>query len=400
MNPASSIAMAPDITRRHDKIIAGWLFGVAAMVFVMIVIGGLTRLTESGLSMVHWRPVTGWLPPLSQAEWLAVFDAYRDTPEYLLVNAGMSLDQFKEIFWFEYIHRLWGRLIGLAFAVPCVLFLLRGWIGRAMVPRLVGLFVLGGLQGVLGWYMVQSGLVDRPDVSQYRLVAHLGAALLIYGALVWTALQLWCGDWPRRSAMASTARAGTARPVGAGPPWRHAMILVLFVTVTALSGGFVAGLNAGQVYNTFPLMDGELIPSLLFSAAPAYLSPFEDVTTVQFNHRVLALVTVALAVALWLRARRCNGSLPVSWATGAVAIAAVLQMGLGIATLLLMVPLGLAAVHQAGAVVLFTAALWATFACRRERPLARASVEPVVRPWSGHDGPRLSSGANAANTAP
>lgn len=336
---------------RQDRIMAVWLLGIAAMVFIMVIIGGLTRLTESGLSIVDWRPVTGWLPPLSEAEWLAAFQAYQATPEYLEVNRGMTLGAFKGIFWLEYLHRLWGRLIGVAFAVPLVVFLTRGWIGRRLAPHLILALVLGGLQGAIGWFMVKSGLVDRPEVSQYRLTAHLGAAILIYGYLLWLGWSLM----PRRS-----RREGS---VG-GAPWRWAVALTGLVVLTILAGGFVAGLNAGLVYNTFPLMDGRLVPQGLFPDAPFYVSFFEDVTTVQFTHRVLALTTLAAVMAFWLASLRWPLPRAGRWAVHALALMAVIQVGLGIAALLLAVPVGLGVAHQAGGVLLFTAALLSVFQLR------------------------------------
>lgn len=343
---------------RRDSIIAVWLLGVAAMVFMMVIIGGLTRLTESGLSIVDWRPVTGWLPPLTEAEWLATFQAYRVTPEYLQLNRGMTLADFKGIFWLEYLHRLWGRLIGVAFMVPFVVFLARGWIGRRLAPHLILALVLGGLQGALGWYMVMSGLIDRPEVSQYRLTAHLGAAILIYGYLLWLG---WSLMWPQGRNDSS---------VGAAP-WRWAVVLTGLVVLTVLAGGFVAGLNAGLVYNTFPLMDGRLIPEGLFPAAPFYLSFFEDVTTVQFTHRLLALTTLAAVMAFWLVALRWPLPRDARLTVHALAGVAIIQVCLGIATLLLAVPVGLGVAHQAGGVLLLTMALLTVF---QLRPAAQQGV--------------------------
>jgi cytochrome c oxidase assembly protein subunit 15 len=345
---------------RRYRIVGVWLFAVAAMVFVMVVIGGLTRLTESGLSMVEWRPVTGWLPPLSEEGWQETFQAYRATPEYQKVNAGMSLDEFKGIFWLEYVHRLWGRLIGLAFAVPLAFFLVRGWLDRRLAPRLVLLFVLGGLQGALGWFMVASGLIDRPDVSQYRLVAHFGAALLIYVALLWVALGL----------------------VVRTPPWnpsrrlaRGVLALGALVVVTMLSGGFVAGTDAGYAYNSFPLMDGQLVPDGLLSMSPAYLNFFENITTVQFTHRVLAMATLAAVIVFWLSARSRPMPPRARLAVHGVLLAALTQVALGISTLVLVMPIALAALHQAVGVILLTMIVWSAFELR---PLAQRAAAPVV----------------------
>jgi cytochrome c oxidase assembly protein subunit 15 len=304
--------------------------------------------------------VTGWLPPLTEAEWRAVFQQYQQFPEYREVNAGMTLGEFKGIFWLEFIHRLWGRLIGVAFAVPLLVFLLMGWVDRRLAPKLVVMFVLGGLQGVLGWYMVKSGLVDRPDVSQYRLTAHLGAALLIYAYMLWVAFGLLAPNSPPTPHHLS----------------RFGAALATLVFVTALSGGLVAGLDAGFAYNTFPLMDGELIPEHLFAVTPLYLSFFEDVTTVQFTHRLLAVTTAALVVAFWFAAAKAPLAARARLAAHALLVAAAVQVTLGIATLVLIVPVPLAAAHQAGAVVLLSAALWAAFEVRQSRRETRA-VEGV-----------------------
>jgi heme a synthase len=332
-----------DIQARHNRMIAIWLFVVAAMVFAMVVLGGVTRLTHSGLSMVEWRPLTGWLPPFDDAGWQVLFEKYQSFPEFRKVNADMTLAGFKGIFWLEFLHRLWGRIIGLAFFIPFVIFMLRGWVGWGLGLRLAVMFVGGGLQGVLGWYMVKSGLVDRPDVSQYRLAAHLMAALLIYTYILWVAIDLWRnGDFP-------TARRNLA-------PWT--LGLLGLVLVTAFSGALVAGLDAGLTYNTFPLMDGDIIPKGMWLLTPGYLNMFENITTVQFDHRVLAELTFLAVIALWVYARRSgiSGSLfvAVNWLAGLV----MLQVTLGISTLLLVVPVPLAAAHQAGAVILLGAAVW------------------------------------------
>ncbi len=322
------------------------------MLLVMIVIGGLTRLTGSGLSMVEWRPVLGFLPPFSEAEWQRVYELYRGTPEFREVNAGIDLAGFKSIFWLEYLHRLWGRLIGIAFLVPFVWFLVRREIDRPLGLRLAGLFVLGGLQGVLGWYMVRSGLADVPEVSQYRLVAHLGLALLIYALMLCTALRLL---WPRPETVPDR-RLRTVRLL--------ASTVVGAVTLTLLSGGLMAGTHAGWTYNTFPLMDGDLVPATYFGIEPWYASPFEQIETIQFNHRWLAVASLVLAIAAWWRSRWVVLMPRTRLAAATLATLAILQVGLGIATLLLVVPIPLAAAHQLMAVLLLTAALWLTFELR------------------------------------
>lgn len=352
---------AADLGRR--RIIALWLFAIALMVAVMVIVGGLTRLTHSGLSMVEWRPVTGWLPPLTHAQWEAAFAAYRQFPEYQMINHGMSLSEFQGIFWLEYVHRLWGRLIGLAFALPFLFFLVRRWIDRPLGARLAGLFLLGGLQGFLGWYMVASGLVDRPDVSQYRLVIHLGMAFVILGYLVWLGLRL---------------RADTAAPVPSAPAGtvrRLAVAVPALILVTALWGGFVAGLDAGFAYNTFPTMDGEWLPSHLLAMTPWHLNFFEDITTVQFTHRLLATVTAAAVLALWVVLVRSGVARSSPIAVHGLLACIVLQYGLGVATILLYVPVPVAALHQAGAVMTWAMAIWVAFEVwRRGSALAPKAV--------------------------
>lgn len=322
-----------------------WLVVLCTMIFVMVVLGGATRLTGSGLSMTEWQPFN-ILPPLTDSAWQETFQKYQMSPEYTHKNFGMTLSEFKGIFWLEYIHRLWGRLIGVAVLVPLVWFAARGALDRRFGLRMAGLFVLGGLQGGLGWFMVQSGLVDRPEVSQYRLAAHLGLAVLLYTALVWMALT------HRR-------RGGTFTPEGHG-----ALALGALAFLTLLSGAFVAGLDAGLVYNTFPLMDGAVVPDGLGLLDPWWLNAFENVTTVQFEHRVLALVTVAsaLALRLWLAGRLPSARARL--AANAVAVMALVQAGLGILTLVMAVPMPLAVAHQGGALVLITLILWLATECR------------------------------------
>jgi len=332
-------------TRAADRAVAIWLLVCCAMVFGVVVIGGITRLTESGLSITEWRPVTGVLPPLSEAEWQTEFERYRQIPEYQEINRGMTLAEFKGIFWWEYIHRLWARLIGVVFAVPLLVFLWRGLVRRPLVPHLIAMFVLGGLQGALGWYMVTSGLSVRTDVSQYRLAAHFLAALAIYSYMFWVALTL--------------LRPPPARAAGGAPLRVPLLLLAGLLLLTLTFGAFVAGLDGGLVYNSFPLMGGQLVPGEAFDSAA---SPFEDPVTAQFIHRWLAVAAVAAAIALWLRSRRAAADL--RRPLGLLAAMAVLQAGLGVATLLLIVPIPLAAAHQAGAVVLWTLVLWSLHAAR------------------------------------
>ncbi|MGB0571491.1 MAG: COX15/CtaA family protein [Alphaproteobacteria bacterium] len=335
--------------RAYDRAIGWWLLLCAAMVLNMIVIGGITRLTESGLSIVDWRPVTGFLPPLSDAAWERSFQLYRTSPQYLEINAGMTMAEFREIFWWEYIHRAWGRLIGLVFFFPFVWFLIRGRVRKSLVPRLIGLFLLGGAQGVLGWYMVRSGLVDIPEVSQYRLAAHLSLAFLIYAVLIWTGLSL---IFPDPSSIADRVGIQVRR---------LALVALALVALTILSGAFVAGTDAGLIFNSFPLMEGAILPPNYFEHPAA---PFEDHGTVQFHHRVLALVSLAAVATLWWRSRWLALTPRARRVTNALMIMALLQVALGITTLVLVVPIHVAACHQAGAVLLFTMILWFTHELR------------------------------------
>lgn len=329
--------------QQHRRTLAIWLFSVCALIALMVVVGGLTRLTDSGLSITSWKPIHGALPPLSDTEWNEEFDAYKQIPQYQKLNVGMTLDEFKSIFWWEWAHRNLGRIIGFAFLIPFLVFLFRGMVERPLIPRLVILFILGGLQGALGWFMVASGLSERVDVSQYRLVAHLGLALVIYMAIFLTALPLWRSEWP--------AVKTPNRLYG----FSHGVVALVFIQI--LLGGFVAGLDAGLIYNEWPLMDGALIPEGAYNTSPVWLAPFEDVTTVQFNHRMLAFVVVAAIVALFVLGLR-QGLNARARLTSALLLTAVsLQVVLGIMTLVFAVPIWLAACHQFGAVLLLTAAL-------------------------------------------
>jgi cytochrome c oxidase assembly protein subunit 15 len=347
----------------HDRTIATWLLCCAAMIFAMVMIGGITRLTESGLSITEWKPVTGVLPPLSQADWQAEFDKYRQIPQFSQAHLGlMTLDEFKSIYFWEYVHRLWARLIGLAYALPLAWFAWKGMIGRALLPRLVGIFALGALQGFVGWFMVKSGLADRVSVSQYRLVLHLGLAIVIYAATLWVAFGL----------LASAA------PEGGGLRLRRAAsAVVALVFLTLLSGGFVAGLDAGLTYNTFPLMDGRLVPEGYAQLQPFWLNWFENVAAVQFDHRLLAVTTFCAAVGLWVWGMRLALAPAQRTALHLLLAAACLQVALGISTLLLVVPIPLAAAHQAGAVLLFTAAILVRHTLRGQAA-ELAALRPAV----------------------
>jgi heme a synthase len=343
--------------------IAIWLLVCCALVFTIIVIGGITRLTGSGLSMVEWNPIFGILPPLSQSEWEAVFEQYRQSPEYRYVNIGMTVEGFKSIYWFEYIHRMIGRGIGLVFLLPFLYFWIRRKIEPALLPKLIALFVLGGLQGALGWYMVKSGLISDPHVSQYRLTAHLGLAIVIYGYMLWIALGLL-----------------SRRPAVEGPDIPVLRRLTIGTSVlaflTILSGGFVAGLKAGYAYNTFPLMGGKLVPDGIFALQPVWRNFFENVITVQFDHRVLALTLFALVIALWLTAMRHDLPRATRFAFHVLLAVTAAQVALGISTLLLHVPISLASAHQGGAVVVLTVLLILVHRLRA-RPVEAFAAQPA-----------------------
>jgi cytochrome c oxidase assembly protein subunit 15 len=318
--------------------IAAWLYGVAVLVVLMVIVGGITRLTESGLSMVRWEPVSGIVPPLSEAEWQAEFDAYRAYPEYQQVNRGMSLDAFKRIYFWEYVHRALGRLIGLAFA-------LRGAIPAGYRPRLLALLALGGLQGAIGWWMVASGLVDRPDVAHDRLAVHLGTALIILGGLVWTARDL--------RAHAHGNRRSRLPVLGA------AALVVLAVQVVL--GAFVAGLDAGHAFAEWPLMGGQLFPEGVAFIDPLWRNAVDNPIVVQWLHRWWAWVAAAALLLLARRARHDGAAATARLLAGLVAV----QIGLGIATLLSGVELWVAAAHQAVAALIVWAAVAAAHAAGR-----------------------------------
>jgi len=352
-NPVNSDANTPGPVSAHNRAIAIWLLVCCALVFAMVILGGVTRLTGSGLSMVEWDPIFGVIPPLSQEEWTHVFELYRQSPEYRKINVGMDLAGFKYIYWFEFAHRLLGRSIGMVFLLPFLFFLALGRINRPLVPRLVIMFVLGGLQGLLGWYMVKSGLVDNPHVSQYRLTAHLGLAVIIYAYMFHVALGQLPVRHPQEATPASLRR------------WMLGLGVLIFITL--LSGGFVAGLKAGHVYNTFPLMNGRWVPEVIFAQQPLWRNFFENSATVQFDHRVLATLVFTGTLVLWLVSGRRGLSGQVRIGIHLLMAAAVLQVTLGISTLLLHVPVALAATHQGGALLLFTVALYVNHRMRQKQ---------------------------------
>lgn len=351
-----------DAGRMNSRIIgsarplAAWLLACCALVFAMVVVGGVTRLTHSGLSIVEWQPLVGAVPPLTDRDWLELFEKYRRTPEYEQVNRGMGLAGFKGIFWLEYWHRLLGRLIGLAFLVPFAYFLARRRLERGLAWQLAGVFLLGALQGALGWYMVASGLVAEPRVSQYRLTAHLALAFAIYAAMLWVALDL---HYP-------AAKRGVP-PRNLRRVRRLAWVVTWLVIAMVVTGGLVAGIRAGFAYNTFPLMNGHLVPPELFLIEPWYLNFFSNMATVQFDHRLIAWLLAFAVPWLWLEAGRVELPARANRLTHLLLAVVAVQIALGIATLLLVVPVALAAAHQAGALVVFTVALALNHALRAAR---------------------------------
>lgn len=323
-----------------------WLWLVAALVFAMVVVGGATRLTDSGLSITEWKPLLGAIPPLNEADWQVAFEKYRQIPQASIVNKHMTLAEFKGIYWWEWGHRLLGRLIGVVFALPLVVFWLMGRLPTGLAPRLVGLLALGGLQGFVGWFMVQSGLVDRIDVSPYRLALHLTIAVVIFGLLVSTALSLAPQGGAIR--MATVSR-GQRRLSG----WLLGLVLLQIVL-----GALVAGNKAGRAYNTWPLMDGHFIPDGVWALQPWFRNPFENLGLVQFDHRLLAYAIVVLAVWHWLALSRTADDERAVRSAGLLALATLAQIGLGIWTVVTAVPLSLGLAHQAGAMVVFGLAVW------------------------------------------
>ena len=340
---------------QQDRAISQWLMVCLLLIFAMVILGGVTRLTGSGLSMVNWHPIHGVLPPLNAEQWNEEFGNYQTSPEYQKINRDMNVGEFKSIFWFEYSHRMLGRLIGLVFLLPFLYFWWRNKIEPGLTPRLIIMFALGGLQGLLGWYMVKSGLVSNPHVSQYRLTAHLLSAILIYGYILWTILDL------RQSQTYQSMRQSTV--VG----WRKMSLgLITLLLVTIVSGGFVAGLKAGLIFNTFPLMGGELIPEGVTALSPWYLNLFENKVTVQFSHRVLAITLGLLLLAWYIKGRVRFENPLVNSSFKMVGMMVIIQLILGISTLLMQVPVWLGAMHQAGALLLFSAMLFNVHALSRQ----------------------------------
>jgi cytochrome c oxidase assembly protein subunit 15 len=341
-------------TTTQDHLISQWLIICLFLIFVMVVLGGVTRLTGSGLSMVNWHPIHGVVPPLTSEQWSEEFGNYQQSPEFQKINRDMSVSEFKSIFWFEYSHRLLGRMIGLVFLLPFLYFWWRKKIKPGLTPKLMVMFLLGGLQGLLGWYMVKSGLVSNPHVSQYRLTAHLLSAILIYAYIFWIILDL------RRNCPYQTFQQSTIAA------WRKISLgLIVLLLITIVSGGFVAGLKAGMIFNTFPLMNGEWIPEGVGALSPWYLNLFENKVTVQFVHRLLAIATGLLLLGWFFKGRVGFEDSVVIRSFKLVGMMVIIQVVLGISTLLMQVPVWLGATHQAGALLLFSAMLFNVHALSR-----------------------------------
>ncbi len=339
-------------------VVKAWLWLMALLVCAMILVGGATRLTDSGLSITEWQLITGFIPPLNEAQWLIAFEKYQQIPEFLVINSDMDLAGFKAIYWWEWGHRFLGRMIGIVFLLPYLFFLWRGLIGPALNKRLIVIFVLGGLQGALGWYMVASGLVDRVDVSQYRLAAHLGVAFFILGAILWTIYSL-------RAARERSSN-GRARLM--------AVVLTFLIFVQILLGALVAGTDAGFTFNTWPLMEGQIIPVGLFLMEPWAVNFFENVITIQFVHRVVAYFVWALAAIHAVR--MMMSSIPEAGQAMVLAVAATLQVVLGVLTLLEGVPLNLGVSHQGGAILFFAVAIAHLHALNGHKKLGPRDARP------------------------
>jgi heme a synthase len=356
----------PDSAGGARGLIRLWIACLAALVFAMVVVGGATRLTQSGLSIVEWKPVTGVVPPLSQAQWQAEFDKYKTIPQYQRLNRGMSLDEFKTIFWWEWSHRLLGRALGAAFLLPFLFFLWRGMIDRRLAAALVGIFALGAFQGAVGWWMVSSGLTERVVVSQYRLAFHLTLACVIYAALVVTADRY--------------ARRPPQTPVPRRIAFTAAALVALVIAQIYL-GALVAGLHAGLIYNTWPLIDGAFVPaasSLLFDQ-PAWRNFFENPLTVQFDHRMLAYALAAMALWHVVDVWRTVEGRALRIGAAALAVAVLAQAALGVVTLLTAAPLALAMLHQAMALVVLT-----VVTLHASRAVALPAPSPAGRLASGY----------------
>jgi len=347
-----SISMAMIQTSDRSRTVSNWLLLCCAMIFFMVIIGGITRLTESGLSITEWKPITGAIPPMNDQEWAADFEKYKQIPEYQTINKGMSLDAYKKIYFWEYLHRLWGRLIGLVFFAPMVFFWMRGYLRPEWKKPLLGIFILGAAQGFMGWFMVQSGLSQNVDVSQYRLTAHLSLAALIYAACFWMALRIRAQSRPSSEDYFAS---------GVWPLWP---LMTMFILVFAM-GGFMAGTDAGLLYQTYPTYNGLWLPDGLLAASPWWINIFENTTTIHFLHRTLAILFI---IAVWIygvRLWRQRPPRPVKVALIHVMVMSLLQTALGIAAIATKLHLHVAVTHQAGGIIMLTFLLWLGFALSR-----------------------------------
>ena len=329
-----------------DRSIILWLLFVCVMIFAMVIIGGITRLTDSGLSMVEWRPLMGALPPLNEVEWKRVFDLYKQYPEYQKVNEGMSLSEFKFIFFWEYFHRLFGRMIGVVFFFPYIFFLLKKKVSKTLNKKLLVAFCLGGLQGLMGWYMVKSGLVDRPDVSHFRLAAHFGLALIIIGYIFWIIFDQLKFEGEQFAFYPKL--------------YNSLLVLLIILSVQIIYGAFVAGLDAGLAYNTFPKMGSHWIAEKVFSYAPIWKDFIENSATIQFIHRTLGWLVLILTSFIFVKGRKVTNKLQKK-SLMYLFVMVLLQFVLGVMTLVMLVPISIASAHQAGAVVLLVLTLRALY---------------------------------------
>jgi cytochrome c oxidase assembly protein subunit 15 len=357
---------------RARRAVGLWLVVVALMIGAMVVIGGLTRLTGSGLSITEWDPILGAIPPLSTADWMDAFHKYQHIPQYIREHQGMTLAAFKGIYWWEWTHRLLGRTIGVVFLVPFLFFVWRGWITRREIPRMIVLFLLGGLQGFVGWWMVESGLETRVSVSQYRLAIHLGVALILFAAILWTAFQ-----YLHPPLEGGSKRAALRGGVGQSPPTdisrreifaspsrgeaRLALGFAFLVYLQMLLGALVAGLHAGLFYNTWPSMDGRALPEHPFFSQPWWINFFENAGLAQFDHRIGAYIVAIAAIVVFVSAMRARLTGPALTSAYAILIVTFAQIALGIITLLSQAPIPLSALHQTTALLLLSAAMWHAF---------------------------------------
>ena len=327
------------------KYVQFWLITCCVFVFIMVFIGGLTRLTDSGLSIVEWNIFSGIFPPLTNNDWVELFDKYKQFPEYKLVNKNINLYDFKFIFWMEYIHRIWGRLIFLIFLIPLIIFVKKKYISDKLKKHLVIILLLILFQGLFGWYMVKSGLINEPDVSHYRLSIHLLLAFIIYGYLLSLTFSIY-------------SQKNNKKIITNKSFYIMNLVLIFLILITVFSGGMVAGLDAGLVYNTFPLMGDKFIPLDILEIKPKYINFFENPVTVQFDHRILGLTTFTLIILIWFYARLMNFHSNIKTKTNILLIVVLIQVCLGITTLLSYVAIHVAIVHQLGSLVLFTISIW------------------------------------------